>query len=100
MHSDEAGRDYDVVVIGGGQAGLATGYYLRRSGLSFVILDGAAAAGGAWQHTWDSLRLFSPAQWSSLPGPFLPVGGHTYPGRDAVLAYLADSGGRPRRRRT
>ncbi|HET7081954.1 MAG TPA: ArsO family NAD(P)H-dependent flavin-containing monooxygenase [Chloroflexia bacterium] len=89
MHSDPARRDYDVVVIGGGQAGLATGYYLRRSGLSFVILDGEPAPGGAWQHTWDSLALFSPAQWSSLPGVFMPGGTHTYPDRDAVLAYLA-----------
>src|SRR5689334_5307555 len=89
MQIDPARRDYDVVVIGGGQAGLATGYYLRRSGLSFVILDGEPAPGGAWQHTWDSLALFSPAQWSSLPGVFMPGGTRTYPGRDAVLAYLA-----------
>jgi thioredoxin reductase len=89
MHTDLARRDYDVVVIGGGQAGLATGYYLRRSGLSFVILDGEPASGGAWQHTWDSLALFSPAQWSSLPGVFMPGGTRTYPDRDAVLAYLA-----------
>jgi putative flavoprotein involved in K+ transport len=89
MHSDPARRDYDVVVIGGGQAGLATGYYLRRSGLAFVILDAEPAPGGAWQHTWDSLALFSPAQWSSLPGVFMPGGNHTYPGRNAVLAYLA-----------
>ncbi len=81
--------DYDVVVIGGGQAGLALGYYLRRSGLSYVLLDAEAAPGGAWQHTWDSLTLFSPAQWSSLPGPFMPGGKVRYPERADVLAYLA-----------
>ena len=80
----------DVVVVGGGQAGLAAGYFLRRSGLSFAILDGGEAAGGAWRHGWDSLTLFSPAQWSSLPGwPMPAVAGGGYPARDAVIAYLA-----------
>lgn len=80
----------DVVVIGGGQAGLATGYFLRRIGLSFVILDGEAEPGGAWRHGWESLRLFSPAQWSSLPGwPMPPAANDGYPTRDEVLAYLA-----------
>ncbi|MGG5809143.1 ArsO family NAD(P)H-dependent flavin-containing monooxygenase [Falsiroseomonas sp. CW058] len=80
----------DVVVVGGGQAGLAAGYFLRRTPLSFIILDDAAAPGGAWQHAWDSLTLFSPAQWSSLPGwPMPPPQGGGYPPRDAVVSYLA-----------
>lgn len=80
----------DIVVIGGGQAGLAAGYFLRRSGLSFGILDGGEAPGGAWRQAWDSLTLFSPAQWSSLPGWPMPVPpGGGYPPRDAVIAYLA-----------
>lgn len=70
----------DVVVIGGGHAGLAAGYHLRRLGIEFVILDAQAAPGGAWQHTWDSLRLFSPAAYSSLPGRLTPVQpGEVYP---------------------
>ncbi|WP_246194517.1 FAD-dependent oxidoreductase [Pseudoxanthomonas jiangsuensis] len=56
----------DVVVIGGGQAGLSAGYFLRRSGLSYVILDAETSPGGAWQHAWKSLHLFSPAGWSSI----------------------------------
>ncbi len=48
-------------MIGGGQAGLAAGYHLRRLGLDFVILDAQTSPGGAWQHAWDSLHLFSPA---------------------------------------
>ncbi|MCQ4160524.1 ArsO family NAD(P)H-dependent flavin-containing monooxygenase [Roseomonas sp. GC11] len=80
----------DVAVIGGGQAGLAAGYFLRRTPLSFVILDDADAPGGAWQHAWDSLALFSPAQWSSLPGwPMPSPQGGGYPPRDTVVSYLA-----------
>lgn len=79
----------DVVVIGGGQAGLATGYYLRRTGLSFTILDDEPVAGGAWRHAWDSLRLFSPAGYSSLPGWLMPQSNSTgFPTRDEVVAYL------------
>lgn len=58
----------DVVVIGGGQAGLAAGFYLARAGADFEILDASEGPGGAWPHTWPSLRLFSPADYSSLPG--------------------------------
>ncbi|HEX8597726.1 MAG TPA: ArsO family NAD(P)H-dependent flavin-containing monooxygenase [Chloroflexia bacterium] len=82
--------NYDVVVIGGGQAGLSVGYYLRRSGLSYVILDAQAEPGGAWLHGWHSLTLFSPARWSSLPGWIMPGGASEYPGREAVLAYMSE----------
>ncbi|MEU8870180.1 ArsO family NAD(P)H-dependent flavin-containing monooxygenase [Streptomyces javensis] len=81
----------DVVVVGGGQAGLAAGYHLRRLGVDFVILDGQSTPGGAWQHTWDSLRLFSPAAYSSLPGRLMPPQpGEVYPDAGHVVEYLAD----------
>ncbi|MER5809065.1 ArsO family NAD(P)H-dependent flavin-containing monooxygenase [Streptomyces sp. NPDC002033] len=81
----------DVVVIGGGQSGLAAGYHLRRLGVEHVILDAQAGPGGAWQHTWDSLHLFSPAQYSSLPGRLMPAQpGRLYPDAAHVVAYLAD----------
>ncbi|MFE5715154.1 ArsO family NAD(P)H-dependent flavin-containing monooxygenase [Streptomyces sp. NPDC056501] len=81
----------DVVVIGGGQAGLAAGYHLRRIGLDFVVLDARATPGGAWQHAWDSLHLFSPAAYSSLPGRLMPPQpGETYPGAAHVVSYLSD----------
>ncbi|MGB6004962.1 MAG: FAD-dependent oxidoreductase, partial [Ornithinimicrobium sp.] len=54
--------DVDVAVIGGGQAGLAAGYYLQRAGHQFVILDDQPTPGGSWTRTWPSLRLFSPAE--------------------------------------
>lgn len=80
-----------VVVVGGGQAGLAAGYHLRRLGIDFVILDAQDRPGGAWQYAWDSLRLFSPAGYSSLPGRLMPSQqGETYPDAAHVLAYLTD----------
>ncbi|WP_267241603.1 ArsO family NAD(P)H-dependent flavin-containing monooxygenase [Streptomyces sp. PR69] len=83
--------DVDVVVIGGGQSGLAAGYHLRRLGVEFVVLDAQAAPGGAWRHAWDSLRLFSPAAYSSLPGRMMPPQeGRTYPDAAHVVSYLAD----------
>ncbi|WP_432016820.1 ArsO family NAD(P)H-dependent flavin-containing monooxygenase [Streptomyces hydrogenans] len=84
-------RHHDVVVIGGGQAGLAAGYHLRRLGLDFVILDAQPTPGGAWQHTWDSLHLFSPAAYSSLPGHLMPPQeGQTYPDAAHVIEYLTE----------
>lgn len=82
--------DHDVVVIGGGQAGLAVAYYLRRAGLDFVVLDAEGRPGGAWRHTWDSLRLFSPAGYSSLPGWPMPSSQTKgFPTRDEVVDYLS-----------
>jgi cation diffusion facilitator CzcD-associated flavoprotein CzcO len=79
----------DVLVIGAGQAGLSAGYFLKRRGLDFRLLDAGEAAGGAWRHGWDSLTLFSPAAQSALPGwPMPPTPGGGYPPRDDVIAYL------------
>src|SRR5215207_10151054 len=81
-------RVVDTLVIGAGQAGLAAGYQLQRAGRSFTILEAAAQPGGSWPHYYDSLRLFSPARFSSLPGlPFFGDPEH-YPARDEVIAYL------------
>lgn len=87
-HSNQEGP-YDVIVIGGGQAGLAVGYFLRRTNLRFAILDSEPGPGGSWRHGWESLRLFSPAQWSSLPGWPMPSATDGYATRDDVIAYLA-----------
>lgn len=80
----------DVVVIGGGQSGLAAAYHLRRlGGLDVVVLDAGSGPGGAWQHAWESLRLFSPAAYSSLPGWMMPPQeGAAYPDAAHVVAYL------------
>ncbi|MFC7547414.1 ArsO family NAD(P)H-dependent flavin-containing monooxygenase [Plantactinospora sp. GCM10030261] len=79
----------DVVVVGGGQAGLAAGYYLRRAGLDYVILDAQSRPGGAWRHGWESLRLFSPAEYSPLPGWGMPrQEGEEFPTAGHVVDYL------------
>lgn len=81
--------DVDVAVIGGGQTGLAAGYYLRRAGHRFVILDDQTAPGGAWPHAWTSLTLFSPAQYSSLPGWPMPNWPKGFPPARHVVEYLS-----------
>lgn len=83
-----AERLWDVTIVGGGQAALATAYFLRRTNLSFIILDAEQGAGGAWRHGWSSLRLFSPATWSSIPGWMMPPVQDGYPSREHVIDYL------------
>lgn len=80
--------DFDIVVIGAGQSGLAVSYYLRRTSWSWTVLDGEVGPGAAWRHGWNSLRLFSPAQWSSLPGWPMPARADGTPTRDDVLDYF------------
>ncbi|MEU0896616.1 flavin-containing monooxygenase [Streptomyces massasporeus] len=79
----------DVAVIGGGQSGLATAHALLRRGLRPVVLEASGRMGGSWPRYYDSLMLFSPARYSSLPGmPFPGADGDRYPHRDEVVAYL------------
>ncbi|SDP90282.1 ArsO family NAD(P)H-dependent flavin-containing monooxygenase [Lentzea jiangxiensis] len=77
------------MVIGGGQAGLAAAYYLRRAGVDHVVLDAQPSPGGAWPHGWNSLRLFSIARHSSLPGWPMPSFSDGYPTAQHVVDYLA-----------
>lgn len=81
-------ESFDAVVIGGGQAGLAAGYYLSRQGLRFVILDAHDRVGDAWRRRWDTLRLFTPARYSGLPGMPFPAPPWTCPAKDEVADYL------------
>jgi putative flavoprotein involved in K+ transport len=80
----------DVVVVGGGQAGLAVGYFLARQGQDFTILEGAEEPAAAWRERWDSLKLFTPARYDALPGLPFPGDPDRYPTRDEVATYLAD----------
>lgn len=76
------------MVIGGGQAGLAAAFYLRRAGIDHVVLDAQPVPGGAWPLTWNSLRLFSVARHSSLPGRPMPSFSDGYPTAQHVVDYL------------
>src|SRR5699024_12444514 len=79
---------HDVIVVGAGQAGLSVAYFLRRTQRSVLLLDAEAQGGGAWQHAWESLRLFSPASWSSIAGWQMPRNAQEYHHRDEVIDYL------------
>ena len=79
---------FRTVVVGGGQAGLATGYHLAKRGQSFVILDASARVGDAWRRRWDSLRLYSPAPYDGLPGLRFPAGRTSYPTTHEMADYL------------
>src|SRR5258708_7856954 len=88
MTAGSAPTPLDVLVIGGGQAGLAMGYHLAQRGLSFQIVDAGAEIGHVWRSRWDSLRLFTPAQYDNLPGLPFPSSPDIYPGKDDVADYL------------
>ena len=80
----------DVVVVGGGQAGLAIGYFLAQQGRNFTILEAAWAPAAAWRERWESLKLFTPARYDALPGLALPGDPDRYPTRDELATYLSD----------
>jgi putative flavoprotein involved in K+ transport len=79
----------DVLVIGAGQAGLALGHHLAARGADFLLVDAGPEIGSSWRNRWDSLRLFSPAQYDSLPGLPFPAPADTHPSKDDVADYLA-----------
>jgi putative flavoprotein involved in K+ transport len=79
---------FDVVIVGGSQAGLAVAYYLKQRGLRFVLLDAGQEIGSVWKSRWDSLTLFTPAQYSGLPGMDFPAAHDAYPSKDEVAAFL------------
>jgi putative flavoprotein involved in K+ transport len=78
----------ETVIIGAGQAGLATGYHLQRRGRPFLILDGNRRVGDGWRQQWDSLMLYSPAKYDGLPGTPFPAKPWSYPGKDDVADFL------------
>jgi putative flavoprotein involved in K+ transport len=88
MIGSGASERFDTVVVGGGQAGLAMGYQLKRRGQRFVILEAADRIGDSWRKRWDSLRLFTPARHDGLPGWGFPAPGWSFPTRDEMAEYL------------
>jgi putative flavoprotein involved in K+ transport len=87
-HSIAGSEQFEVVVIGGGQAGLSVGHHLRQQGRDFVVLDTNDRIGDAWRKRWDSLRLFTPARYDGLPGMPFPAPAYMYPTKDEMADYL------------
>jgi putative flavoprotein involved in K+ transport len=88
MDGSSNAERFETVIIGGGQAGLATGYHLRKRGIPFVILDASERIGDAWRNRWDSLRLFTPARYDRLPGWRFPAPSTSFPTKDEMADYL------------
>lgn len=83
-------RMLDTILIGAGQSGLAAGYYLQKAGLQFLILEQSLQDHGSWSTYYDSLKLFSPAGFSSLPGMKFPGKADRYPAKSEVISYLTE----------
>src|SRR5688500_9781506 len=79
---------YTTVVVGAGQAGLAAGYELAARDVDVVIVTSESRVGDNWRRRWDSLRLFTPAQYSGLPGMPFPAPPTHLPDKDEVADYL------------
>ena len=79
---------HEVIIVGAGQAGLATAYYLRRQGIAPLLLDAHPTPGAAWHHVWPSMTLFSTAEFSNLPGMPMPAY-DGFPPASHVIDYLA-----------
>lgn len=84
----------DVAVVGAGQAGLSSGYFLRRAGFEpgtgFVIFDRSPRPGGAWQFRWPTLTFATVHGVHQLPGMELPEQDEQVPVAGAVSEYFAD----------
>jgi len=78
----------EVVIVGGGQAGLATAHELVERGVRPVVLEAGERVGDQWRHRWDSLRLFTPARFNGLPGSWFPAPPASFPGKDQMADYL------------
>ena len=87
-HSSDGVERFETVIVGGGQAGLSVGYHLGRRGRQFVVLDAGERVGDSWRTRWDSLRLFTPARYDSLPGWAFPASAWTFPTKDEMGDYL------------
>jgi putative flavoprotein involved in K+ transport len=88
VETHDGAERVETVIIGAGQAGLATGHHLARLGRPFVILEADARVGDVWRRRFDSLRLYSPARYDGLPGWAFPGDPTSFPAKDDVADYL------------
>ncbi|MES5893342.1 NAD(P)-binding domain-containing protein [Bacillus cereus group sp. RP43] len=80
----------DAIIVGAGQAGLTMGYYLKQAGYSFLLLEAGKRIGDSWRNRYDSLQLFTPREFSSLPGMILKGEGNGFPYKDEIATYLEE----------
>jgi putative flavoprotein involved in K+ transport len=78
----------ETLIVGAGQAGLATGHHLARLGRDFLVVDGNRRIGDNWRAHYESLRLYSPAKFDGLPGMEFPGEPWHFPGKDEVADFL------------
>jgi putative flavoprotein involved in K+ transport len=88
LRAPREGQRFDVIVIGGGQAGLSVGYHLAQRGLRFLILEANERIGDSWRKRWDSLHLFTPARFDGLDGMAFPAPPDSFPTKDEMASYL------------
>lgn len=82
--------NHQAIIIGGGQAGLAVSYYLSHAGVDHLVLERNQRVGDQWRARWDSLKLFTPAQYNHLPGEKFPAPKGSFANKDQVADYLED----------
>jgi len=90
MNTNTQKNLWHTIVIGGGQAGLATGYHLKKRNIDFLILDAEAQTGDSWRRRWNSLRLFTPAWNNAMPGCKFPGDQNTFPTKDEAADFLLE----------
>jgi putative flavoprotein involved in K+ transport len=90
MNNNLNPEKYNVIVIGAGQAGLSAGYFLKKNKIDCLILDAGKRVGDSWRNRWDSLKLFTPAKFSSLAGMPFPSEPNYFPTKDEMGDYLEE----------
>lgn len=83
-------RMIDLIIIGAGQAGLTMGYYLKQEGYNFLLLEAGKQVGDSWRNRYDSLQLFTPRSYSSMPGMALIGEKNEFPYKDEIATYLEE----------
>ena len=90
MNANTYKNNWHTIVIGGGQAGLATGYHLKKRNIDFLILDAETKTGDSWRSRWNSLRLFTPAWNNAMPGYPFPGDQNSFPTKDEAADFLLE----------
>lgn len=80
----------DAIIVGAGQAGLIMGNYLKQEGYNFLLLEAGNRIGDSWRNRYDSLQLFTPKEYSSLPGMILKGEKNEFPHKDEIAMYLEE----------